>query len=124
MKLLLVHARAFTKQVLFVENPWVERMSQRRGGDMELTSRRKVYQSKSQEEVGPIPVQVLSTNTATGKLLPQASLPPEISPPTEPPTFPSQPRPCKFPRHYSFHPGLFCCWLLKLKPFMVYISQR
>ena len=31
MKLLLVYARAFTKQVIFVENPSVERKSQRRG---------------------------------------------------------------------------------------------
>lgn len=40
------------------------------------------------------------------------------------PPFPSQVCPCKEPWHYPSQPGLFCCWLLKLKSFIVYISQR
>lgn len=73
--MLLMHARAFTKQELFVENPWVERMTQRRGPCMELTAGRKVYQLKYQEEVAAVPVQALSTNTAPDVLLPQAQPP-------------------------------------------------
>lgn len=79
------------------------------------------YQSMYQAEVAPWPVQSLlgqhrctpgqSPASVQSSLLSESRLP-----------FPSQPCPCKFSQHYSSQ--LFCCWLLKWKPFMMYISQR
>lgn len=65
-------------QVLFLKNPSVERLSQKRGRCVDSLSEGE-YQSRSQEEVAPLPVQVL-LGQARVHFCRQPRLPPEVSP--------------------------------------------
>lgn len=76
MKLLLVHARACYEASSFCIEPISGKDKPEEGQTCGLIARRKEYQSRSQEEVVPLPVQALSTSAGAGVLGPKATSPP------------------------------------------------